>query len=122
MMTRAGEMTKPGRIDVSPDDQSLQLAYIKPVSGQMYRAHKHLPRPREVQITQECWVVIRGIVQVTYYDLDDSEICKRVLNLGDSTITFAGGHSYRSCSETTLVAEVKLGPFVGVEKDKEFID
>lgn len=119
---RGADMTKLGRIDISPASESLQVACLKLGSGQTFKAHQHLPRPRKIPKTQECWVVVRGIVQAVYYDIDKTLICKKVLGIGDCTVTFDGGHNYVCHSHGSLVYEIKGGPFVGVEADKEYID
>lgn len=109
------------RIDILPDCEGLQVAAIKGRDGRKFAAHKHLPRPREIPITQECWVVVAGVVRVSYYDLDGSFLCHRVLQAGDVTATIAGGHGYAFYTSNTRVVEVKTGPYIGAEGDKELL-
>jgi len=73
-----------------------------------------------MSIAQESWVIIRGQVEVTLYDLDDEVLSSYVLNPGDISITLYGGHSYRVL-EDTLAYEFKTGPYFGQALDKEFI-
>jgi cupin fold WbuC family metalloprotein len=96
----------------------LQVAYLNMKSEQTFKAHRHIPRPRAIEKTQETWIVVRGSVTVIYYDLDDSLLGQRTLSPGDLTITLEGGHNYIAHSESTLVVEAKTGPFVGVDADK----
>tara|TARA_R100001460_G_scaffold83037_3_gene123935 strand:- start:1473 stop:1889 length:417 start_codon:yes stop_codon:yes gene_type:complete len=111
-----------GRIDISDESQFLQLAAMKIKKDHKFRGHKHLKLVRETDITQECWIVVRGSVKTFHYDEDDNLIEENILHEGDATITFRGGHNYQSLSEDTLVYEIKTGPYMGQAKDKTFID
>ena len=73
-------------------------------------------------IAQESWIVIEGRVEVTYFDLDDSILKKVIINKGECTITYRGGHNYLSLEDNTNVYEMKTGPYFGQKFDKEFIN
>ena len=73
-------------------------------------------------IAQESWIVIHGKVEVTYYDLDDSVLEKTIINRGECTITYRGGHNYLSLEDNTNVYEMKTGPYLGQKFDKQFIN
>ena len=90
--------------------------------GRTFRPHKHISKegPEKV-IAQESWVVIKGRVKVFFYDLDDTIIQEEILEAGDFSMTFRGGHNYEALEDDTQVYEYKTGPYLGVEKDKEFI-
>jgi len=109
------------RVDICPDEEGLQVASLTIRKGHRFRPHKHISRPREIGITQETWIVMSGLVRVSYYDIDDSLINKFTLYPGDCTITLGGGHTYEALT-TSSVYEVKTGPFESVEADKEVID
>ena len=115
---RGSEAPAHGRIDLTPDAEGLQVAYLGLKDEQTFKAHKHIPRPRTIEQTQETWIVVRGEVEVFYFDLDDTPLGSRILQPGDITITLAGGHNYAGRAESSLVVECKTGPFVGVEADK----
>ena len=55
------------------------------------------------------------------YDLDDTIIHEPILNPGDISMTFRGGHNYVALEEDTIVYEYKTGPYKGQENDKTFI-
>ena len=55
------------------------------------------------------------------YDLDDKIIHEQILNPGDITMTFRGGHNYIALEEDTIVYEYKTGPYKGQENDKVII-
>lgn len=111
-----------GRINVAPETEFLQLAALKLDNGKTFKAHRHICKDGEKQvIAQESWVVVRGIVKVFFYDLDDTLLTTVVLREGDASMTFGGGHNYQSQADDTLVYEYKTGPYKGIENDKEFI-
>ena len=76
---------------------------------------------KTTNIAQESWVVIKGLVEVTFYDIDDTILDKVILNPGDVSITYRGGHNYKILSDDTLVYEFKTGPYLGQQYDKVFI-
>lgn len=111
-----------GRINVAPETEFLQLAALKLDNGKTFKAHKHIYKDGEKQvIAQESWVVVRGIVKVFFYDLDDTLLTTVILRGGDVSMTFGGGHNYQSEADDTLVYEYKTGPYKGIENDKVFI-
>ena len=83
-------------------------------------ANKHIAVQKTTTITQESWVVLRGLVIASLFDLDDAILAEVPLHEGDLSITFFGGHTYR-CVEDALVYEFKTGPYLGVEMDKVFL-
>ena len=110
------------RVNVCPDESFLQLGLIK--SGpRSYAPHFHLDHqtPRQIIRAQESWVVMRGSVEVTLYDKDDSVQAIKTLNQGDVTLTLYGGHGYKILEKETLVYEFKSGPYEGIEIDKQEI-
>lgn len=112
------------RANFSEDSEFLQVALIAIPIDTHFRAHKHLERSRNILNlrAQESWVVISGKVEVTYYSESGVSLGSHVLVRGDCSITFRGGHSYRSLDEQALVFEFKNGPYEGVEVDKRFLD
>jgi len=106
------------RVFIVPDDQYLQVAQMKMDNGKKFQAHRHIPLERVSKLTQEAWVVIDGSVKVYLYDIDDTFIEEVVLNPGDCIISLGGGHNYESMKDDTLIYEFKLGPYMGIEKDK----
>ena len=109
------------RTDFVDPAEFLQVAGIKLVAGDTFRAHKHIPVQKTTTIAQESWVVLRGAVVAVFFDLDDSLLAEVTLNAGDLSLTFYGGHTYR-CIEDAVVYEFKTGPYLGIERDKVFID
>ena len=109
------------RINISPENESIQVSHLKLKNNQTFKAHKHIVFKREMPMAQESWVVIRGKVKIYYYDLNDELLASRIMQNGDCTITYRGGHNYESLDENTIVYEFKTGPYYGIEKDKVFL-
>ena len=110
------------RTDICPEEQFIQLATLKMKKGKTFIPHKHIYKKGEERvIAQESWVVIRGKVKVYMFDLDDKLIATPILNPGDCSVTFRGGHTYEILEEDTIVYEYKTGPYYGQKLDKEFL-
>lgn len=116
-----GSSLNENRVNFTDHSEFLQIAGLRLSSGDTFRPHKHLPLDRTTSITQESWVVIRGVVIASLFDIDDSLLADVPLQAGDLSVTFYGGHTYR-CVEDALVYEFKTGPYLGVERDKVFIE
>ena len=110
------------RTDVCPPEQFIQLATLKMQKDKTFKPHKHIFKQGEKKvIAQESWVVIQGSVKVILYDLDDQIIAEEIINKGDCSITFEGGHNYCILEDDTVVYEYKTGPYKGQLLDNEFI-
>lgn len=121
LVHRMNEITE--RDNVAPDSQFLQLATLRMPRGKTFRPHQHIwkPAPRAEVIAQESWVVIKGSVRVYFYDTDGALLETTVINAGDCSMTFEGGHTYEILDDDTVVYEYKTGPYTGVENDKVFL-
>jgi len=120
------------RVDETPEDRQelisadnfLQCCVIRMNEGRTFRPHEHIYK--DVTYTemksQQSMVVVRGSIVYVFYDIDGTELCRRTLNLGDIGITLHGGHTFVGLEEGSIVYEHKVGPYLGPEKDKIFID
>jgi hypothetical protein len=111
------------REDFSNPSEYLQGALIEIPAGHSFAPHVHLERERSFSNlrAQEAWIVMSGQVEVSYFTDSRVLICKEVLNAGDVSISFRGGHGYMALSEGARVYEFKSGPYEGQEVDKVFI-
>jgi hypothetical protein len=111
------------RVDFSEPKEFLQGALIEIPANHSFRPHVHLERERSFSNlrAQESWVVIRGEVSVDYYSDNGVLLITENLRAGDVTITFRGGHGYRTLTSDAIVYEFKSGPYEGLEIDKVFI-
>ena len=112
------------RLDFSEPQEFLQGAMIRIPPSHSFRAHKHLERERAFSNlrAQESWVVISGAVEVDYYSESGVLLETATLGAGDLSITYRGGHGYRTLEAGALVYEFKSGPYEGQEIDKTFLD
>ena len=111
------------RTNIAPENQFLQLASLGLSKGTTFKPHKHIWKVPQFKsmIAQESWVVITGRVKCMFYDIDDQPMGEWLLNPGDCSMTFEGGHTYEIMDDETLVYEYKTGPYTGIENDKKFI-
>ena len=111
------------RTDLVGETQFIQCSSLNMSEGKTFKPHKHIFKNRtyENQIAQESWIVMRGSVKCTFYDLDDTIVAEPVLYPGDASFTLCGGHNYTILEDNTVVYEYKTGPYEGQEYDKTFI-
>jgi cupin fold WbuC family metalloprotein len=120
LVNRKDEITD--RTNVAPDHEFLQLATLRMEKGKTFKPHKHIWKPgSNVVIAQESWIVVQGRVKVFFYDVDDTLLATEILEPGDCSMTFQGGHTYEILEDDTIVYEYKTGPYTGIENDKVFI-
>ena len=119
----SGPIQNVRRSDLSEPQEFLQAALISIPKDHSFRPHIHLERNRTLPNlrAQESWVVIRGEVLVDYYGETGEFLLTEKLQAGDATISFRGGHGYRTLTSDALVFEFKSGPYEGLEIDKSFI-
>ena len=122
LVIRLNELNTP-REDVIPESEFLQLALLKMEKGKTFKPHYHIHKDinYKTAIAQESWVVLKGKVKVTFYDIDNTIIEEPVLEAGDASVTLKGGHNFLILEDDTVVYEYKTGPYYGVEVDKNFI-
>ena len=109
------------RIDLSPEEETLQVAVKRLKKGMSFKPHKHNKIHRITDITQESWVFLSGKVEAKFYDIDDKIILKTEMSAGDCVVVYKAGHSFKVLEDNTIIYEFKNGPYYGVEADKTFI-
>lgn len=110
------------RMSMTNNDDLLQVGVTKFSQNFGVKAHKHLPVDRRnLQITQELWILIKGAVTVEIYDVDDSLVKILEMNSGDMLLYKNGGHSFITKSVECILYEVKNGPYFGPGQDKQYI-
>ncbi len=120
VVNRFAEISE-NRVDLSPENEFLQVSCFKLNENKTFRSHKHLTLDRHTNVTQESWVVIKGKIKAILYDIDDKILEEVILDEGDCSITFRGGHNYLCLQDNTVVYEYKTGPYLGQKMDKVFI-
>ena len=76
--------------------------------------------PNNHTIAQESWVVLKGKIEVNFYDTNGLLLQSEILGAGDVSITLYGGHGYKIL-EDSIAFEFKSGPYLGKDLDKKFI-
>lgn len=111
------------RVDIVDPENFIQCSALNMMAGRTFKPHKHIFKERlhKRQIAQESWIVVRGSVRCSFYDLDDTLIAHPILYVGDASFTLGGGHNYTILEDNTIVYEYKTGPYEGQESDKTFI-
>src|SRR5262249_1209150 len=87
--------------------------------GKTLKAHAHKTYQRVVDRTQEVTLVISGSMKVFLYNSTNQLVREFVLCAGDFAVFANGGHAYEILEDNTRVLEVKNGPLLSVEQDKE---
>lgn len=109
------------RQDLSPSTEYLQVSCKMLKKDDKFRPHKHLHIERKTLTTHESWVILKGAIRATFYDIDDSVYSEEIMSSGDCIVSMSAGHSFEVLEDDTLLYEFKNGPYYGTEKDKEFI-
>lgn len=109
------------RVDLAEENEPLQGSAKKLKKGERFKPHRHNVLHRETSLTQEAWVVIKGGILVSLYDLDDTFFYEEVLEEGDCILNFRAGHTFETLKDDTILYEFKNGPYMGVEADKTLI-
>jgi len=110
-----------GRINLSDSSEYLQVAAKDLKKGKIFPPHRHNMIHREMEYTQETWIVIQGRIHADFYDVDDSIVHSTELLSGDCAVAFRAGHGFEVLEDDTVLYEIKTGPYYGVEKDKTYI-
>lgn len=116
-----GKDWKEGLNFVSSDQHYQQVGVWGYDKGKLLNAHRHLVAPRTAHRTQEVVYVREGKLRAHIYTEEKKLLTSVNLIAGDTIILLAGGHGYEIMGDGTKVLEVKNGPYVGAEKDRERI-
>ena len=103
---------------LTPEGCNLQVGHVVYRAGGQIARHMHLPLERYIVGTTEVLVVERGRCEVDVYASDRSVVATRELHKGDILIAISGGHAFRLIEDTVLL-EIKQGPYLGDQSDKE---
>lgn len=104
----------------TPEDFPFQVALHMHGKGTVIAPHIHKPHRRVVERTQEMLHIQKGAVEVEIYDNSGNRVRKCTLNEGDTILFADGGHGLKVL-EACRIVEVKQGPYMGFDKDKEVL-
>lgn len=111
------KMTKE-RYDLTGEKKFLQVSLLNLSKNKKAPPHSHIKKSKKTTISHEAWIVTSGKLKVIFYDIDKSKIYSTVLQKGDISILFNGGHSFKSLVKDTKIFEIKNGPYLGSIKEK----
>ena len=106
---------------LSDDTFPLQLGVNTYKKGHKISGHFHPKREVVVSNIQEVLFFKSGRALVSLYDLNRKLIRSINLSAGDLIFFVDGGHGLEMSEDTTFV-EIKQGPYLGKDKDKEIIE
>ena len=112
----------PGLNFPTPADMFVLAGCWQYPAGKVLGAHRHIYNERIVTQTQESVYVKRGRLKVNVFDEDSVLVESVILESGDFAVLGDCGHGYEILEDDTQILEIKNGPFVGVEADKEAIE
>lgn len=115
------EEVNSGKVELSDPREFLQIMALNEPGDKYYPPHKHTWKEGGKTITQEAWVVVKGKMKGEYYDTDGTLLEEAILEPGDCSVTFYGGHALKILEEGTVFYEIKTGPYLGKEYDKASI-
>lgn len=104
---------------ITPPSLYIQAGTWVYPKGKILAAHIHKECARTTHKTQEVIYIKQGKVKAIIYDNHKNVITEVILETGDVGVLANGGHSYEILEHNTQVLEVKNGPFISVEMDKE---
>lgn len=102
------------RIDLLEPKLPLQVSRIN-LKNSIIKPHTNIKKYHfyKKKNQYECWIVVRGSIIVSLFDIDKSKIKKINLKIGSVLITIDGGHSIDKSTNDAEIIEVKLGPYTG---------
>lgn len=104
---------------ITPDEAFIQVGSWRYNAGKTLAAHVHKEYPRVAAKTQEVVFVKQGKMKVILYNKAREAVEEIVLREGDLLVVAHAGHGYEILEDDTQILEVKNGPFVSVDVDKE---
>ncbi len=103
----------------SQDEEYIQAGSWNYNKGKKLLAHTHNEVERSVLFTQEVIYVKSGSLQAYIYD-DNSILVEEITAYADDVlIMLSGGHGYEILEDNTKVLEIKNGPYLGAEIDRD---
>jgi mannose-6-phosphate isomerase-like protein (cupin superfamily) len=94
-----------------------QVGFVVYPPGGVIKRHIHKNVDRQNISSSEALIVREGRLEIDIYDRNKVLLATRELQAGDFVLMVSGGHGFRIL-ETTVLLEIKLGPYAGAA-DKE---
>lgn len=115
------DFSKSGANFFTSDEDTFQFGVLQYEKGKSIRAHKHLRSKREIDLICEVLFIQSGKIEVTFYDERSNKIECKILNAGDTILMKKLGHGFKLLEDSKII-EIKQGPYLGKESDKEYLN
>jgi len=102
---------------ITSPDLAQQVGFVVYPPGGVIKRHIHKNVDRQNISSSEALFVREGRLEIDIYDANRNLLATRQLIAGDFVLMVSGGHGFRIL-ESTILLEVKLGPYGGAQ-DKE---
>lgn len=110
------------RADLSPKKEFLQASVIRFKKKKIIKSHYHLNHKvfKKKRPIQESWIVIKGKAKITFFDTNKKKLKTFLMEPGDISISFGGGHKLEILKTNSIIYEFKTGPYKGSSKDLNY--
>ncbi len=106
-----------GKKFFSANEDNLQVGFMNLKKWETIIPHFHKEFIREIKKTQEALYIISGKVRVNLF-IDKIKVEEAIIEGGDLIILLDGGHGFEFLEETNMI-EIKQGPYLNPDMDKE---
>ncbi len=107
-----------GKEFLSPDEDFMQIGYMNLKKGEKFSAHFHKIYSRTINKTQKAIYLISGKMKFEFYNNEKKKIKEVIINAGDLIVLLDGGFGFEFLEDGKMI-EIKQGPYIDVEHDKE---
>ncbi len=118
MIVRRDEQRGDGHSFATPPEATQQVGFLNFRHGHEILPHVHKFVRRTVVGTSEVVYVKAGLLKVDFFSSPRKYLRSSTLTQGDLVILMEGGHGF-TCLEDCELMEIKQGPYLGVNADKE---
>jgi len=100
------------------NEDTFQVGIHNRPKNSVIQPHIHKKILRQIDVTAEFLYIVKGKVLISIYDEAKQKISEVTLRSGDSILFTKGGQDFKFLDDTKII-EVKQGPYVGEDSDKE---
>jgi mannose-6-phosphate isomerase-like protein (cupin superfamily) len=107
-----------GRMDLTDDSSPIQVSRVALDGNKTVKPHGHMRKTASYAGVEqpECWIVMKGEIRISLFDVDSSLLASLRLTAGSLLITAGGAHSIDASGIDSEIIEIKMGPYTGDEK------
>jgi len=104
----------------TPPEEFFQIGLGFDSNERKIRKHLHKEIIRTINLTSEFLYVIEGSIDASIFSEEGIKVDSLTISANQALLQFRGGHEFHINSNTKYF-ELKQGPYLGNEKDKEVI-